>query len=71
MLDHLRSSTPADLSRKRPLRQNPPPTGVKMHKGKKKGGPKCISACELVKSYPNEEFIVRSSKLFVVPLRKC
>ena len=58
----LRSPTPADLSRKRYLRQNPPPKGVKTGKGKKKGDPKCISACERVKSYPNEEFIARSSK---------
>ena len=35
-----------------------------MGKGKEKGDPKRISACERVKSYPNEEFIVRSSKLF-------
>ena len=64
LLDRLRSPTPADLSRKRHLRQNPPPKGVKTGKGKEKGDPKCISACERVKSYPNEEFIVRSSKLF-------
>ena len=54
----------ADLSRKRHLRQNPPPKGGKTDKGKEKGDPKCISACERVKYYPNEEFIVRSSKLF-------
>ena len=35
-----------------------------MGKGKERGDPKRISACERVKSYPNEEFIVRSSKLF-------
>ena len=35
-----------------------------MGKGKEKGDPKRISACERVKSYPNEEFIERSSKLF-------
>ena len=64
LLDCLRSPTPADLSRKRHLRQNPPPKGVKTGKGKEKGDPKRISACEQVKSYPNEEFIVRSSKLF-------
>ena len=40
-LDRLR---PADLSRKRYLRQNPPPKGVNMGKGKEKGDPKCISA---------------------------
>ena len=64
LLDRLRYPTPADLSRKRHLRQNPPPKGVKTGKGKEKGDPKRISACERVKSYPNEEFIVRSSKLF-------
>ena len=52
------------LSRKRHLRQNPPPKGVKTGKVKEKGDPKQISACERLKSYPNEEFIVRSSKLF-------
>ena len=47
-----------------------------MGKGKEKGDPKYISACERVKLYPNEEFIVRSSKLFchackeVLALRK-
>ena len=60
LLDRLRSPTPADLSRKRHLRQNPPPKVVNMGKGKEKR----ISACERVKSYPNEEFIVTSSKLF-------
>ena len=30
LLDHLRSPTPVDLSRKRHLRQNPPPKGVKI-----------------------------------------
>ena len=62
LLDRLRSPTPADLSRKRHLRQNPP-KGVKTGKGKEKGDPKHISACERVKSYPSEEFVVRSSKL--------
>ena len=37
LLDRLRSPTLADLSRKRYLRQNPPPKGVKMGKGKEKG----------------------------------
>ena len=37
LLDRLRSPTPADLSRKRHLRQNPPPKGVKTGKGKEKG----------------------------------
>ena len=64
MLNRLRSPTPADLSRKRYLRQNPPPKGVKTDKGKEKGDPTRISVCEQVKLYPNEEFIVRSSKLF-------
>ena len=64
LLDHLRSLTPADLSRKRHLRQNPPPKGVKTGKEKEKGDPKRISVCERLKPYPNEEFIVRSSKLF-------
>ena len=52
------------ISRKKQLRRNPPPKGVKTGKGKEKGDPKRISTCERVKSYPNEEFIVRSSKLF-------
>ena len=64
LLDRLRSPTLTDLSRKRYLRQNPPPTGVKTGKGRGKGDPKRISACERVKSYPIKEFIVRSSKLF-------
>ena len=37
LLDRLRSPTPADLSRKRHLRHNPPPKGVKTGKGKEKG----------------------------------
>ena len=64
LLYRLRSPTPADISRKRHLRQNPPPKSVKTGKGKKKGNPKRISTCERVKSYPNEEFIVRCSKIF-------
>ena len=54
LLNCLRSPTPADLSRKRHLRQNPPSKSVKAGKGKEKGDPKRISACEQVKSYPNE-----------------
>ena len=46
LLDRLRSPTPADLSRKRHLRPNPPPKGVKTGKRKEKGDPKRISACE-------------------------
>lgn len=64
LLDRLRSPTPADLARKRQLKQNPPPKGVKRGKGKEKGDPKNISASERVKTYPNEEFTVRNSKLF-------
>ena len=64
LLDRPKSPTPADLSRKRHLRQNPPPKGVKTGKGKKKGDPIRISAGDRVKLYQNEEFIVRSSKLF-------
>ena len=77
MLDHLRPPTPADFSRKRRLRQNPTPKDVKTAKGKEKGDPKHISVCEQEKSYPNEEFIVRSSKLFyrackkVLALKEC
>ena len=37
LLDRLRSPTPADLSRRRHLRQNAPPKGVKTGKGKAKG----------------------------------
>ena len=48
----------------RQLKQNPPPKGVKRGKGKEKGDPKNISANERVKTYPDEEFIVRNSKLF-------
>ena len=49
LLDRLRSPTPADLFRKRYLRQNSPPKGVKTGKGKEKGDSKRISACERVK----------------------
>ena len=44
LLDRLSSPTPADLSRKRHLRLNPPSNGVKTGKGKDKEDPKCISA---------------------------
>ena len=58
--------TSADLARMRQLKQNPPPKGVKRGKGKgkEKGDPKNISANEHVKTYPDEEFIVRNNKLF-------
>ena len=36
LLDRLRSPTPADLSRKRHVKRNPPPKGVKTGKGKEK-----------------------------------
>ena len=64
LLDRLRSPTPADLARMRLLKQNPPPKGVKMGKGKEKGDPKNISANERNKTYLDEGFIVRKSKLF-------
>ena len=37
LLDLLRSPTPADFSRKRHLRQNPPPKGVKTGKEGERG----------------------------------
>ena len=64
LLDKLRSPTHADLARMRQLKQNPPPKCVKRGKGKEKGDPKNISANERVKTYPDEGFIVRNSKLF-------
>ena len=51
----------------RQLKQNPPPKGVKRGKGKEKGekgDPKNISANKHGKTYPDEGFIVRNSKLF-------
>ena len=68
LLDRLRSPTPADLARKRQWKQNPPPNGVKRGKGKEKGDPKNISASERVKTYPNEEFTVKSTQLAIVCL---
>lgn len=62
--DRLRSPTPADLARKRQLKQNPPPKGVKRGKGKEKGDPKNISANERVKTYPDEPFTLRNSNFF-------
>ena len=46
LLDRIRYPTPANISRKGDLRPNPPPKGVKIGKGKEKGDPKHISACE-------------------------
>ena len=37
LLDRLRSPTPADLSRKRHLRQNPPPTLLRRVRERRKG----------------------------------
>ena len=42
LLDCLRSPTTADLFRKRHLRQNTPPKGVKTGKGKEKGEMKSL-----------------------------
>ena len=65
LLDRLRSPAPSVLTRKRLLKQNPPPKGVKRGKGKDKGDPKNITASERVKSsYPDEEFSVSNTKLF-------
>ena len=64
LLDRLRPPTPADLARMRQLKQNSPSKGVKRGKGKEKGDPKNISANERVKTYPEEGFIVKNSKLF-------
>ena len=64
LLDRLRCPTPADLARMRQLKQNPPPKGVKRGKGKEKGDSENFSANEHVKTYPDEGFIVRNSKLF-------
>ena len=64
LLDRLKSPTPSDLARKRQVKQNPPPKGVKRGKGKEKSDPKNTSASERVKAYLNEEFVVRNRKLF-------
>ena len=53
LLDRVGTPTPADLSRMRQLKQNPPPKGVKGGKGKGKGDPKNISVNERVKTYPD------------------
>lgn len=46
------------------MKQSSPPKGVKRGKSKEKGDPKNISVNEHVKTYPDEKFIVRNSKLF-------
>lgn len=60
----MRSPTPSILARKRQVKRNPPPKGVKRGKGKEKGDPKNISPNERVKAYPGEQLIVNNKKLF-------
>ena len=64
LLDRLRYPTLSILARKRQLKHNPPPKGVKWGKGKEKGDPKNISASERVKAYPDEQLTVSNRKLF-------
>ena len=65
LLSRLRSPTPSELSRKRKIRQNPPPpSGIKRGKGHTAADPKSISPADRVKSFPNECLTVSCNKLF-------
>ena len=64
LLDRLRAPTPSMLARKRKIKLNPPPKGMKRGKGKDNGDPKSISPAERVKVYPDEGFSVSNGKLF-------
>ena len=59
LLTRLRSS---ELSRKRKIKQNVPPTGLKKGKGRAAGNPKNISPGERVTTYSGEPFIVNPNK---------
>ena len=58
------------MARKRQIRRNPPPEGIKWGKGKEKGDPKHVSHIERVRAYPDEEFTVNNNKLFCSACQK-
>ena len=62
LLTGLRLPTSSELSRKRKIKQNVPPTGLKKGKGRAAGNPKNISPGERVTTYSGEPFIVNPNK---------
>ena len=63
ILDRLRSPQPLDLARKRKVRHNPPPRGLK--KGKQTANPKNVSPSDRVKEFPGEHFTVSNTNAAV------
>ena len=70
ILDRLRSPTPSDLARKRKIRQNLPPKGVKRGKGRGFADPKGVVPADRVRNYPEESFTVSNNRLFCSACRE-
>ena len=64
ILERLRSPTPSDLTRKRKIRTNPPPKGVKRSKAQVASEPLSVSISARLKEFPNECLCNSGGKLF-------
>ena len=64
LLDRLRSATPAEISRKRKLKTNPPPVGKRRSRGTFLSDPKRLEPNTRIKDFPNEKLKVFAGKIF-------
>ena len=70
VLDKLRCPASSELSRKRKIPLNPPPTGAKRSMGKTVDEPKTITASARLKEFPNEHLRVNNKNLFCSACRE-
>ena len=64
LLDRLKPATPADIARKRRMKNNPPPVGKRHCRGSSTSDPKGVEPSRRVKEFPNEQLKVSAGKPF-------
>lgn len=70
LLDRLKSPIPAEITRKRKLKTNPPPVGKRQCKGTVASDPKSVEPKKRVREFPNEMLKVSAGTLFCEACRE-
>ena len=70
LLDRLKSSMEAEISRKRKTKTNLSPAGKRRSQGKSASDPKGIEPSKRVKEFPNEQLKLSGGKLFCSACRE-
>ena len=70
LLDRLKSPMPADISRKRQTKTNPPPIGKRQCRGNTASDPRSVEPSKRVQEFPNELLKVSGGKLFCTGCRE-